>query len=159
MCGPFIKGVSEIKQLPTCGPHKQSSAAHPLLRRELWRVCWVQQDVPPSWPTLGRPKLFSGLDLKQISREADQSSNVNSSLTTGLCHALHDGIDPAPVNYRVRVSSAGQQNKTPGESHGRRTWWLSAARECHRCVFLALSILFDRLKGSDWCGIYTHPVL
>lgn len=26
---PFIKGVSEIKQLPTCGPHKQSSTSAP----------------------------------------------------------------------------------------------------------------------------------
>lgn len=27
--------------------------------------------VPPSWPTLGRPKLLSGLDLKRLSRDAD----------------------------------------------------------------------------------------
>lgn len=31
----------------------------------------TERAVPPSWPTLGRPKLLSGLDLKRLSRDAD----------------------------------------------------------------------------------------
>lgn len=110
------------------------------------RLVGYSRPVPPSWPRLCQPKLCSGLDLKLLSRENDQSSNVNNSLTTGLCHALYDGSDPAPLNYRVKVSSVGQQNK------------LSKRQRSHCCIFLAFSIPFDGLNRTLQC-VYFYILL
>lgn len=107
---------------PQCvTPVHKLSAWDRLTQHACWCRVWTgpvscsasmdtEQPVPLSWSALGWPELLSGLDMK-LSREADSSSNVNSSLSTALRHALHDGIDPAPVNYWVKVRSAGQQNK------------------------------------------------